>query len=371
MTAEKWFRDLLAPAGIVPNGPNSYDPQIHNPEVYNLCRWNGSVGLGDSYVNGLWDCEAIDEMVYRIFKSNALSRLGWSLPLITGYIKSWLLNQQSFRRAFRVADRHYDLGNDLFEAMLGGTMAYSCGYWKPYVGLAYAQDAKFSLICKKLGLKPGMRVLDIGCGWGGLAKFMAACYEVEVVGLTNSQEQLSYARANVKDFSVDIRLQDYRTFVPEKFDRVVSVGMFEHVGPKNYPVFMDMVHKCLDDDGLFLLHTIGNPVTYAVTEPWIERNIFPGGVLPSLQQICKSAESKFVIEDVHNFGSDYDHTLMAWHENFVKAWPELQYKYGESFYRMWTLYLLGCAGAFRARTIELWQIMLSPNGVEGGYDSVR
>ncbi|MDH7528362.1 MAG: cyclopropane fatty acyl phospholipid synthase, partial [Ignavibacteria bacterium] len=254
--------------------------------------------------------------------------------------------------------------------MLDKRMNYSCAYWKDATNLDEAQENKLELICKKLYLKPGMRVLDIGCGWGAFAKYAAEKYGVEVVGITVSKEQLKLAKELCDGLPVEIRLQDYRE-VNEKFDRIVSIGMFEHVGYKNYREYFKIAAKNLKDDGIFLLHTIGSNISTKSTDAWTHKYIFPNGMLPSLAQISKTVENLFVIEDVHNFGADYDKTLMAWYNNFKNNWHKLKDKYGERFYRMWEYFLLSCAGAFRARKNQLWQIVLSKKGILGGYSSIR
>jgi cyclopropane-fatty-acyl-phospholipid synthase len=254
--------------------------------------------------------------------------------------------------------------------MLDTRMVYSCGYWREARTLEAAQEAKLDLICRKLGLKEGDRLLDIGCGWGGLAKFAAERYGATVVGLTVSKEQAALARERCKGLPIEIRVQDYRT-LSERFDHIASVGMFEHVGVKNYRTYFEVARRCLKEEGLFLLHTIGGNRSVRSVEPWIGKYIFPGGMLPSVAQIGAGIERLFVMEDWHNFGSYYDTTLLAWWHNFDAAWPALRAKYGERFYRMWKYYLLICAGTFRARHSELWQIVLSPHGVPGGYISVR
>ena len=169
---------------------------------------------------------------------------------------------------------------------------------------------------------------------------------------------------------IDIRLQDYRD-INEKFDRVVSVGMFEHVGHANYKTFMQTVHRALSEDGLFLLHTIGVNEYSPMANEWIVKYIFPNGALPTISQIAKPTEKLFVMEDWHNFGVYYDNTLMAWCQNFINHWEQLKTKYDERFYRMWTYYLLACAGGFRSRSIGLWQVVFSKNGVAGGYFAPR
>jgi cyclopropane-fatty-acyl-phospholipid synthase len=254
--------------------------------------------------------------------------------------------------------------------MLDTRMIYSCGYWAEAETLEQAQEHKLDLVCRKLGLQPGMRVLDIGCGWGGAARFMAERYQVEVVGCTISAEQARLAREDCRDLSVQILLQDYRT-LSGSFDRIFSIGMFEHVGHKNYRTYMETVARLLKDDGLFLLHSIGSNKTSIVVDPWIERYIFPNGMLPSARQITRASEGLFILEDWHNFGADYDKTLMAWHANFISAWPQLKHAYDQRFFRMWTYYLLSCAGGFRARDNQLWQVVFAKNGVPGGYRAIR
>jgi cyclopropane-fatty-acyl-phospholipid synthase len=254
--------------------------------------------------------------------------------------------------------------------MLDTRMVYSCGYWKNATTLDAAQEAKLDLICKKIGLKKGMRVLDIGCGWGSFAKFAAERFKVSVVGVTVSKEQVTLAREFCKDLPVEIRLQDYRK-MKESFDRIVSVGMFEHVGYKNYRTFFQVAHRCLKDGGLFLLHTIGGNFSVKGTDPWINKYIFPNSMLPSVAQISAAIESRFILEDWHGFGTDYDKTLMTWMQNFNTHWAELKQQHSERFYRMWKYYLLSSAGSFRARRNQLWQIVLSKHGVPGGYTSIR
>jgi len=289
-------------------------------------------------------------------------------------LRGWLLNLQTARRARVVGKRHYDIGNDLFQRMLGRRLVYSCGYWRQADNLDAAQEAKLDLICRKAGLKEGMRILDIGSGWGGFLRFAAERYGIEGVGLTVSREQAEYANANRGNLPVETRLQDYLA-TDGKFDRIISVGMFEHVGVKNYRAYMRKVAELLQPDGLFVLHTIGGSLSQTHGDPWADKYIFPNGMLPSPMQLGRAIEGLFVMEDWHNFGAYYDPTLMAWLDNFEAAWPELSAqfadKYDERFHRMWRYYLASFAGAFRARILQLWQVVLSPQGVEGGYRSIR
>ncbi len=327
------------------------------------------MGLGEAYMDGWWDCPALDQFSDRIFTAKLNEKVSNDWRFIVRMIQFRMMNRQSPVHAYEVAERHYDIGNDLYRAMLDPTMTYSCGYWKNATNLAEAQEHKLDLICRKIGLQSGHTVLDIGCGWGGFARFAAEHYGATVTGITVSKEQAVLAKERCKGMPVDIVLEDYRE-LQGQYDRVVSVGMFEHVGDKNYETYMNVVHRCLKEDGLFLLHTIGNAFASAV-DPWTERYIFPNSMLPAISQIALASERKFVMEDWHNFGADYDKTLMAWFHNFDHAWPNLKEAYGDRFYRMWTFYLLMCAGIFRARSSQLWQIVLSKNGVRGGYESVR
>lgn len=361
---------LLGECGITVGGHESSDIQVHDPRWFARVLAEGSLGLGESYMDGWWDCERIDELVARLIGSNIQSKLKPSFTLIRDAIAARIVNQQNKERAFHVGEAHYDIGNDLYRAMLDPRMVYTCGYWKDAKTLDEAQEAKLDLVCRKIGLKPGQRVLDIGCGWGSFAKFAAERYGAHVVGITVSKEQLKLGQETCRGLPVEFRLQDYRD-VNEPFDHIISLGMFEHVGYKNYRTYFEVVRRCLKDDGLFLLHTIGGNVSMTTSDPWILKYIFPNSMIPSAAQITRAAEGLFVMEDWHNFGTDYDKTLMAWNGNVEAHWTDLGGRYGERFHRMWRFYLLSCAGSFRARSNQLWQIVYSKNGVVGGYVSVR
>lgn len=361
--------ELLASADIRIGGDRPWDLAVRDSRLFARVFAQGSLGLGESYVDGWWDCPALDEFFYRVLMANldeAVSSPGdWVRALLAK-----LANPQRPSRAFEIGRRHYDLGNDLFARMLGDSMAYSCGYWRDASTLDDAQYAKIDLVCRKLGLNPGMRVLDIGCGWGTALRHAATRYGVEAVGITVSQEQAHYAEDLCRGLPITIVLQDYRK-LEGTFDRVFSVGMFEHVGHKNHRTFMEVLRRCLHNEGLALLHTIGNNRSVTHPDPWIERYIFPNSAIPSAAQLTQAAEGMFVIEDWHNFGADYDRTLLCWFRNFDAAWDDLKRAYDERFYRMWKYYLLSCAATFRARKNQLWQIVLSPNGVRGGYRAPR
>lgn len=361
--------DYLAQTGVILDGDNPWDPQVHNERFFARVLAKGSLGLGEAYMDGWWDCDALEEFFARILRSRLQEQVRVRFAWWT-ILKAKVLNRQSRKRAYEVGQWHYDLDNELYRRMLDERMIYSCGYWRDANGLDEAQRAKLDLICHKLGLAPGMRVLDVGCGWGGTLKYAAEHYGVEGVGITISKEQVRHARENANGLPLEFRLQDYRD-VSESFDAIVSVGMFEHVGAKNYPDFFAMVSRCLKPEGLMLLHTIGQNRSSSHGDPWLDKYIFPNGALPSLKQIARAAEGRLVMEDWHNFGPDYARTLLAWHERFELAWPEVKERYDERFRRMWRYYLLSCAGAFRARDIHVWQVVFSPQGVPDGYRSIR
>ena len=361
---------ILSLAGIKINGDNPWDIKVHNEKFYQRVLAEGSLGLGESYMDGWWDCEKLDEFFYRVLRSGIEDKVKEDLVFLFKILPTRILNMQSKKRAFRIGEKHYDLGNKLFENMLDKQMAYSCAYWKDAHTLDDAQEAKLDLICRKLKLQPGMKVLDIGCGWGSFAKYAAEKFKVKVIGITVSKEQVKFGNELCQGIPVEIRLEDYRN-INEKFDRIVSVGMFEHVGYKNYRTYMKIVYRCLKDDGLFLLHTIGKNNSETSIDPWMNKYIFPDGILPSVKQIAKAIEGLFVMEDWHNFGAYYDKTLMAWYRNFESNWEIIKSDYDKRFYRMWKYYLLSCAGSFRARKIQLWQIVFSKKGVLGGYRPIR
>jgi cyclopropane-fatty-acyl-phospholipid synthase len=363
------IEQLLEGTDIRIGGERPWDVRVHDERFYRRVLAEASLGLGESYMDGWWDCDRIDEMMTRVLTAGLERRL-MARVLALDVARAKLLNLQNRRRAFTIGERHYDIGNDLYERMLDSRMIYSCGYWRNTHTLDEAQEAKIDLAARKLDIRPGMRVLDIGCGWGGTARFFAERYGCEVVGVTVSKEQVAYAEERKDDLPVEIRLQDYRE-INETFDRIVSIGMFEHVGVKNYSTFMRTVRRLLKGDGLFLLHTIGGNTSVQQGDPWMSRYIFPNSMLPSAKQITTASEDVFVMEDWHNFGAHYDTTLLQWVSNFEAAWPELRERYDERFYRMWKYYLLSSAAGFRARKNQLWQIVFSPTGVRGGYQSIR
>jgi cyclopropane-fatty-acyl-phospholipid synthase len=367
---ENTVRDILAIAGIEINGCNPWDIQINNNAFYKRVLANVELNLGESYMDGWWNCEQIDEMMFKIISAKLEEKVTPKISITYDVLLAKLTNLQSSKKAFNIGEKHYNLGNDLFQNMLDKRMNYSCAYWENATSLDEAQENKLELICRKLNLKSGMRVLDIGCGWGAFCKYAAEEYDVSVVGITVAKEQVAFGEELCKDLPVEFRFQDYRE-INEKFDHIVSVGMIEHVGYKNYKTYFEVANRCLNDDGLFLLHTIGNKKTAITVDSWTNKYIFPNGMLPSITQLGKAIENLFILEDLHNFGAYYDKTLMAWFNNFDKNYFRIKDKYNERFYKMWKYYLLFLAGTFRARRNQLWQIVLSKNGVIGGYQSIR
>lgn len=367
---QKIVETILASAGIKINGGDVWDIQVHNDGFFKRAITEGELGVGESYMEGWWDAERVDETISRILRARLDEKIRKKIEIALKLFALRLFNLQSRRRAFIIGERHYNLGNDLFQIMLDKRLNYSCAYWKDADSLDAAQENKLDLICRKLYLEPGMRVLDIGCGWGAFGKYAAEKYKVEVVGITVSKEQVELGAKLCEGLPVEFHLMDYRD-VKGSFDRIVSVGMIEHVGYRNYRKFFEVAGNRLKENGLFLLHTIGNNISLRMLDLWTHKYIFPNGMLPSITQLGKAIENIFVMEDWHNFGPDYDKTLMAWYNNFEKGWMKIKDKYPDHFYRMWKYYLLSCAGSFRARNIQLWQVVLSKDGLLQGYQPIR
>ncbi len=365
---------LLKNADIEINGKKPWDIQVTNENFYERTFKSGALGFGEAYMDGWWSVERLDEMLTKIFKADLEDEIK-PIAMLPYVLKASLMNTQKGKRAFKVGQVHYDVGNDLYKKMLDKRMTYTCGYWDSYGklkkanNLDEAQENKLDMVCQKLGLKAGDKVLDIGCGWGSFMRYAAEKYGVSCVGVSVSKEQVKLGNETRGDLPIEFRLQDYHD-INEKFDHIVSIGMFEHVGYKNYRTYMKIVKKNLKDNGLFLLHTIGCNVSTKMTNPWIQKYIFPNSMLPSAVQISKAVEKLFVIEDWHNFSIQYDYTLMAWYKNFKEAWPQIKDKYGDRFYRMWEFYLLSSAASFRARHNQVWQIVLSKRGKEDGYNRI-
>ncbi|MFO0744127.1 MAG: cyclopropane fatty acyl phospholipid synthase [Myxococcota bacterium] len=362
--AERLIRGIFDEAGLGVEGKNPGDIVVKDAGFYGRFLREASMGLGESYMDGWWECERLDLFIEKLLRIDIKKRLTgtWKTRLLT--LQALATNMQTRKRAYVVADTHYDLGNDLYEVMLDGRMMYTCGYWKNAKTLAEAQEAKVDLICRKVGLKPGMRVLDLGCGWGGFSIYAAEKYGCTAVGVTISKEQQKWGQAKAKSLGlpVELRVQDYRD-VYGKFDAVVSIGMMEHVGYKNHRALMEVFHRSMDGDALGLLHTIGSNETQFHGIPWFEKYIFPNAASPSIAQLGKAMENLLIVEDWHNIGPDYRPTLLAWWDNFNAGYATLdQKKYDQRFYRMWRFYLLAAAGAVAARESQLWHLVLSKVG---------
>jgi len=356
--AEEFVSSILEKADITINGDKPWDITVHNEQLFKDVLLRKNLALGEGYMLNWWDCEAPDEFINKILTHNLHTEIRENFRDFLYILPSLIFNRQSSSRARIIAERHYDLGNKLFESFLDPYMQYSCGYFYDKEDLETAQKNKMDLTCKKLQLNENDTLLDIGCGWGGFAKYAAENYGCKVVGVNISERQIEYGSELCKDLPVEIVNSDYRE-IKGKFDKVVSIGMFEHVGPKNYKEFMNTVKGCMKPDGIFLLHTIGSNTSSVNCDPWVNKYIFPNGTLPSIAQIARAAENRFVIEDLHNFGPHYDRTLMHWHNNFLNSWRKLENDYDETFKRMWEYYLLSSAGGFRARHLQLWQIVFT------------
>lgn len=366
---EQRVERLLAEADVRLNGDRPWDPQVRQSRWAERVLAEGSLGLGESYMDGDWGVASLDGFLYRVLSARLDERVHGTGEIFDALIAR-VINPQTRRRSGEVGRRHYDLGNDLYRAMLGRRLVYSCAYWPDAADLDQAQEHKLDLVCRKLRLRPGMRVLDIGCGWGEALKFAAEHYGIQGVGVTISREQAEYASELCRGLPVEIRLQDYRE-LDEPFDAAFSLGMFEHVGVRNYRTYFDVARRVLPPHGLFLLHTIGRNRSAHGTDPWIAKYIFPNSMLPSAGQITRACEGLFVLEDWHVFSADYDRTLQAWRDNIERAWPQLDARYDERFRRMWRYYLAASMASFRCRRTQLWQLMLSPLGVAGGYVAPR
>jgi cyclopropane-fatty-acyl-phospholipid synthase len=354
--AGRVVEDLLRAADIRIDGPRPWDIQLHDERLFPRVLAEGTLGFGESYMDGWWDCDALDELCCRVIRARLDERFAFSWRNLLALAGALISNRQTLRRSRWVGQAHYDLGNDFFEAMLDPWMQYSCALFEQGDDLATAQQRKLEMICQRLELRPSLRLLDIGCGWGGLAKYAAENYGCSVLGITISREQQRYAARWCEGLDVRIELRDYRE-VRGTFDRAVSIGMVEHVGFKNYRTFLRSVADSLGKEGRFLCQGICNPISGFQLDPWIRRYIFPNSVLPSLSRLAKAAEGLFVVENVLNLGPHYDPTLMAWNESFSRAWPSFAERYGDRFLRMWRFYLLSCAGAFRARSLQVYSIL--------------
>lgn len=374
--AANFIKTMLSDANILVGR----DIFVHDEDIFLDWVNRGMLAIGESYMAGKWEAIIpLDVVLTRLLqlpiaKKRKLFK-AWNSKLIA--LCAHLFNYQSPSRAGIVGAHHYDIGNDFFKLWLDPNMQYSCAYFRGLTDLTdldKAQEQKLHLIAKKLHLEPGMRVLEIGCGWGGLACFLAKHYGVHVTGITISNEQLKGAREWAEREGVSnltsFEYCDYRKMTGQ-FDRVVSIAMLEAVGYKNMDHYYSVIERCLKDNGLALVHSIAaNRSLRVPNQLWILKYIFPNGFLPSIAQMCLFTERKLVIEDVHNLGPDYDKTLMCWNQRFQAHCKNGTIVRPTVFNRMWEFYLLYCAAGFRARTIQLTQIVYSKNRAER-YDTFR
>jgi cyclopropane-fatty-acyl-phospholipid synthase len=364
-SAEVFIRDLLAKAGITINGPQPWDLQVRDPRFYDRVLRDGSIGFGESFMEGWLDCERVDTLADRAYRAELTEQVEARTALFEAF-KARINPFGSRSRSFEIGKWHYDTGNDLFEIMLDKYMMYSCGYWRRANTLEAAQADKLELVCRKLQLEPGLRVLDIGCGFGGFARYAAERYGVSVTGITVSKQQAELGARLAAGLPVEFRYTDYRD-LDVTFDRVVSIGMFEHVGRRHYGEFFAACDRCLKPSGILLLHTVGYLKEEPIN-PWYDKYIMPGVEFPTVANIIDNTGPNLVMEDFHTWeGAHYDKTLMAWFEKFHAGWDQLKDRYDETFYRMWKLYLQGCAGGFRAEKMRVWQLVFSKGGIPGGY----
>jgi cyclopropane-fatty-acyl-phospholipid synthase len=359
--AESIIRELFELAGVAIGGTARGDIQVRDPRFYERVLREASIGFGEAYMEEWWETDALDVTIDKIMRANLKQKItgSWRMRALT--VKALLFNLQAKARAGASIEAHYDIGNDLYTRMLDPRMVYTCAYWKGAKTLTEAQEAKLDLVCRKIGLQPGMRVLDLGCGWGGFASWAAEKYGCTVLGVTLSKDQVALGNQLWKHLPVELRLCDYRD-VQGTYDRVVSIGMMEHVGPKNHRDMMQTIDRCLAPEGVALVHTIANNRSLRHGTPFIEKYIFPNAVAPSLAQIGRALEGLFVVEDLHNIGPDYDPTLMAWWDNFDRTYSEIADRYDRKFYLMWKFYLLAAAGASRSRDGQLYQLVLTKTG---------
>jgi cyclopropane-fatty-acyl-phospholipid synthase len=353
--AEARVRDLLARAGVAVDGGRPWDIRVANPAFYRRALDGGSLAVGEAYADGWWEAERLDEFFHRVFKAGLHERLApspWS---------GWRsLAGRLFGRRGRTHAPEA-LGSDVFRAMLGRRMSGACAYWKDARALDDADEAALELACRKLELKAGMSVLDMGSGWGAFARYAAERHGVSVVGVDISQERVQLARELCKGLPVALRVQDYEE-VRGRFDRVVSLGLMEHAGAGSCRAVMAAAARCLKADGVALIHTAARNRAAGPRERWPAAGVLLEDGAPALSRLAAAAEGLFVIEDVHNLGTHYAPTLLAWHENLARRWPGLSGRYGDRLYRTLTFGLLSTAGRFRARQGQLYQIVMTRPG---------
>lgn len=358
---ENLLTNWLEDAGIHVNGPASHDIRVHDKRFYWRTLAHGSLGFGEAFMDGWWSCEDLEEMVFRLIRSEVRRRAYRHPGAVALEWLNRIRNDQNRRRSLRAPRRHYDFDNEMFQAFLGRYMNYSCGYYAGTGDLDEAQILKMDIICRKLDLQPGEHLLDVGGGWGEFALYAAKHYGVHVTSVNISEEQMRFARRRCAGYDVDVVRSDYRD-IAGQYDKVAAIAMFPHVGHRNHRTFMQAMYRALKPGGTFLIESTMNTATTTAGDPWIDRYIFPGLLMPSGSQICAAMEGLFVIEDLHNFGPHYVKTLRAWNANFQNAWGRFAARHDERVRRMFEYFFLISAALFRARTMEYWHLVLTRQG---------
>jgi len=377
--ARRIITGVLEQADIRVGGDRPWDLRIHHDRFFPRAM-RGTLGVGESYMDGDWDAGSLIEFFRKTMDAGLQMHPLLRINRVAKEVHARFRNLQTRRRSRAVAEEHYDLDHRMYAQFLGPWNQYTCCFFDGTDDLEEAELCKLEMICDKLEIESGDRVLDIGCGWGGFAKYAASTRGCSVVGISLSDEQIEYARDYTEGLPVEIHRMDYRD-LPESplgtFDKVLICGMIEHVGYRNYRQLMKVVHTVLAQDGLFLLHTIGNRHNTAVVEPWIEKYIFRNSMAPSMQQLTRAAADLFVIEDWENYGHYYVPTLQAWHDNFNRNWDRIRALDGprpfdERFRRMWNFYLMSSRAAFEVEDLHLWHLVMTRYGSgRGVYDRVK
>ncbi len=349
---------IFSRAGVSINGTKPWDIRVNDNRFYRDVLINGSLGLGESYMRQQWTTDDLEGLFYRLCSSD-LEKTSRRIPSQHfSRLFDFFINRQSHARAKSNAEHHYNLGNDLFFEFLGKFKNYSCGYFENADTLDEAQAAKMHKLCQLLDLKKGDRLLDVGGGWGEFAKFAATQYDCDVTSINIAQEQINHAREHCRDTAVEIVKSDYRDMTGT-YNKIAVVAMFTHVGHKNYRVFMQTMSGLLEPGGKMVMETVGGLESKTRCEPWTDKYIFPGGLIPSMEQIDHSVRGLFKRDSVHEFGHHYAVTLQHWHRNFIEAWPRLRAHYSESMRLMFEYFFLSVAGDFRAKGLLHYHIAFS------------
>ena len=368
--AKNFVSKLLSHAGVTIGGSEPWDIQVNNDLFYTRTL-RGSLGFGEAYMDGHWDVESIDALFRRIIRKEVTRK-----PMVLANramleARARLTNLQTRIGARAIAETHYDLDHRLYEFILGPYNQYTCCFFNQASSLEEAEVEKLEMVCNKLDLREGERVLDIGCGWGGFAKYAAETRGCRVSGISISREQIAYAREYTAGLPVEIVECDYRDlpkrFEAEHFDKAVIIGMIEHVGYKNYRRIFEIVSRMLKNQGLFLLHTIGNSRMTRVVDPWIEKYIFRNSMAPAMAQLARSLEGLWVVQDWENYGHYYAPTLAHWQARFEQNWEQIKAlpvknRFDERFRRMFNYYFLSCKAGFETEYIYLWHLLMSKQG---------